>query len=281
MRWAWAFDDYSAREAMGPLMRCLLSHVIRGLRHWDVGASRQPDHFVANSKAVAARIHTAYGRTAEVIYPPIDISRFHPCSGHEDYYLVVSRLVSYKRIDLAVDACTALNRRLVIIGDGPDRPRLEARAGSSVSFLGRLEDRDVEYFASRCSALLFPGEEDFGMVPIEVAAAGRPTIAFRAGGAVETIIEGETGVFFDRQCPEDLARAINYSEQQKWSSELLRRHAELFSIDVFRQSFHDFFERIGCPVGSRSKPSLTAVPAISFGNRSLGEARGYAPVRGY
>jgi glycosyltransferase involved in cell wall biosynthesis len=129
----------------------------------------------ANSQAVAARIQNIYQRSAQVIHPPIDIDRFHPCNVREDYYVVLSRLVPYKRIDLAVRACTQLRRKLLVLGDGPDRKILEAMAGPSVQFLGRISDRDVEHYVSRCRALLFPGEEDFGMAPLEVAAAGRPT----------------------------------------------------------------------------------------------------------
>src|SRR5580704_9123155 len=168
MRWAWNFESYSEREEMGTAKRLLLSQAIRGLRRWDVGASRQPDHFIANSQTVAARIHRAYGRIAEVIHPPIDLGRFRASVEQDDYYLVLARLVSYKRIDLAVQACTQLGRRLLVIGDGPDRERLMAIAGKTVSFLGRLSDGEVEHYAARCRALIFPGEEDFGMAPLEI-----------------------------------------------------------------------------------------------------------------
>lgn len=248
MRWAWSFDSYSAREAMGSAKRLLLPPLVRALQKWDEGASRQPDHFVANSKTVAARIKRAYGRTAEVIHPPIDLDRFRPSSEREDYYLVLARLVSYKRIDLAVDACTRLGRRLLIIGDGPDRARLMAHAGPTVSFLGRLSDTEVEHYAARCRALIFPGDEDFGMAPLELAAAGRPTIAYRAGGAVETIVEGETGIFFDRQEPLDLASVIEQFERQEWSSAALRRHAERFGIDVFQARFRQFLSHVGASI---------------------------------
>jgi glycosyltransferase involved in cell wall biosynthesis len=255
MRWVWSFDSYSARESLGTSKRALLSLLVRGLRHWDVIASRQPDHFVANSRAVAARILHAYGRHAEVIHPPIDLDRFRPSDESGDYYLVLARLVSYKRIDLAVKACSLLGRRLLVIGDGPDRARLMACAGPTVSFLGRLSDDEVEYYASRCRALLFPGEEDFGMAPLEVAAAGRPTIAYRAGGAIETILDGVTGVFFEQQEPEALAAAIMRFEQGEWSPRVLRRHAEGFGIDAFQTRFRSFLARIGAPVGN-----VTAFP---------------------
>jgi glycosyltransferase involved in cell wall biosynthesis len=248
MRWAWSFENYSAREGMGAAKRFLLPHLVRGLRQWDVGASRQPDHFIANSETVAARIWRAYGRIAEVIHPPIDLGRFRPAREQGDYYIVLARLVSYKRIDLAVQACTLLERRLLVIGDGPDRPRLMANAGPTVSFLGLLSDSAVAHHAARCRALIFPGEEDFGMAPLEVAAAGRPTIAYRAGGAVETIIDGVTGVFFDRQEPEDLAAAIAHFERIEWSPALLRRHAESFSTEVFRARLRAFLGKVGAPV---------------------------------
>src|ERR1700721_2032745 len=179
---------------MGAAKRLLLPHLVRGLRQWDVGASRQPDHFIANSETVAARILRAYGRIAEVIHPPIDVCRFRPPQEQDDYYMVLARLVSYKHIDLAVQACNLLGRRLLVIGDGPDRDRLQAGAGPTISFLGPLSDAEVEHYAGRCRALLFPGEEDFGMAPLELAAAGRPTIAYRGGGAPETNVDSEPGI---------------------------------------------------------------------------------------
>jgi glycosyltransferase involved in cell wall biosynthesis len=255
MRWVWSYDSYSSRESFGVTQRAVLPLLMRGLRRWDEEASRQPDHFVANSRLVAERIRKAYGRTAEVIHPPIEVDRFHPSDQVDDYYLVLSRLVSYKRIDLAVQACTQRKKKLVVIGDGPDRKSLEALAGPSVCFLGRASDKDVEYYVSRCRALLFPGEEDFGMAPLEVAAAGRPTIAYRAGGALETVIDNVTGVFFNSQTPEDLGDAIERFESKEWSSNRLRQHAEGFSIEVFQRRFRAFLHRVGMPVGALSPKS--------------------------
>jgi glycosyltransferase involved in cell wall biosynthesis len=260
MRWVWNFDSYSARETMGLGSRFLLPALIRGLRQWDEGASRQPDHFVANSKVIAARIQRAYGRTAEVIHPPIDLQRFHVADEQQDYYLVLSRLVSYKRLDLAIKACTLLKRKLLVIGEGTHLPALMADAGPTVSFLGRLSDADVEYHVSRCRALIFPGEEDFGMAPLEVAAAGRPCIAYRAGGAIETIIDGVTGIFFDNQETEDVVAAIERFEQQEWPQHILRRHAEGFSTEVFQERFRSFLLRIGAPIKDGAVKSF-AVPA--------------------
>jgi glycosyltransferase involved in cell wall biosynthesis len=264
MRWAWSFDSYSARESMGSFKRALFPHLIRFLREWDKGAARQPDHFVANSKTVAARIERSYGRTAEVIHPPIDLNRFKPSGEQEDYYLVLSRLVSYKNIEIAVKACTELNRRLVVIGDGPDRDRLISFAGPTVTFLGRISNAEVEHYASRCRALLFPGEEDFGMAPVEIAAAGRPTIAYRAGGAVETIVEDVTGVFFDQPTPDSLATAIRRFEIMEWDSKALCSHASGFGIDVFQSNFRRFLSRVGYSI-----PEPEVLPALAPASRSI------------
>jgi glycosyltransferase involved in cell wall biosynthesis len=248
MRWVWSFDSYSARESFGAGVRTVLPALIRSLRSWDEGAARQPDHFVANSKTVAARIQRAYGRSAEVIVPPIDIRRFKPSKEQGDYYVVLSRLVPYKRIDLAVSACTQLGRKLVVIGSGTALESLKAHAGPTIQFLGRASDEDVEFYVARCRALIFPGEEDFGMAPVEVAAAGRPTIAFRGGGAMETVVEDVTGVFFDEQTTEALVDAIERFEAREWSSSVMRRHAEGFSAEVFRERFTKFLRRIGAPI---------------------------------
>lgn len=253
MRWVWNYQNYASREAFGLSQRTLLPLFIRGLRLWDEAASRQPDHFVANSRAVAERIRRVYHRSAEVIHPPIETERFHPSHNRrEDYYLVLSRLVPYKRIDLAVKACTQRGKKLLVIGDGPDRRSLEAMAGPSVCFLGRASDAQVEHHVARCQALLFPGEEDFGMAPVEVAAAGRPTIAYRAGGALETIIENVTGLFFDEQTPESLGDALEIFERQDWSVAALRQHAKAFSVQVFQERFRSFLERIDAPLDAAS-----------------------------
>ena len=233
MRWAWRYEDYVARERFGRVARSVLPLSLWGLRKWDLRAARQPSHYIANSRLVADRIKQIYGRDAVVIPPPIDVDRFEPSDDVQDYYLVLSRLVPYKRIDLAIEACKRLDRRLIIIGDGPDRERLEKLAGPRTEFLGRQPDSQVNYYASRCRALLFPGEEDFGMVPLEVNAAGRPVIAFRGGGAVETVVEGVTGVFFDAPETTSLVEAIEEFESRDWQQSELRSHAEKFDQRVF------------------------------------------------
>jgi len=233
MRWAWRYEDYVARENFGRLTRSLLPLSLWGLRKWDLRAAQQPNYYIANSHLVAKRIKEIYGREAFVIPPPIEVDRFQMSSVVDDYYLVLSRLVPYKRIDLAIEACNRLGRRLVIIGDGPDRARLEKLAGPQTQFLGRQSDSQVNHYASRCRALLFTGEEDFGMVPLEVNAAGRPVIAFRGGGAMETVVDGITGVFFDQATSASLEAAMEDFESRRWHQQTLRKHAEKFDRSVF------------------------------------------------
>ena len=233
MRWIWRYDDYVAREGFGKTARAALPFFLWGLRKWDLRAAQQPNYYIANSRVVAHRIKAIYGREAFVIPPPIDVNRFHMSNETDDYYLVLSRLMPYKRIDLAIEACKRMNRRLIIIGDGPDRARLEKLADDRIEFLGRQPDAIVNYYAARCRALLFPGEEDFGMAPLEANAAGRPVIAYRGGGAIETVEEGKTGVFFDQPDSRTLATAIEKFEGLKWDQYTLRWHAEKFDRPVF------------------------------------------------
>ena len=233
MRWVWRYEDYFAREKFGRIARALLPFLLWPLRKWDLRASQQPNYYIANSRLVAQRIKKIYGREAHVIPPPIEVNRFHMSDEIEDYYLVLSRLMPYKRIDLAIEACKRLNRRLIVIGDGPDRARLEKIADDRIEFLGRQPDKIVNYYAARCRALLFPGEEDFGMAPLEANASGRPVIAYRGGGAVETVEEDVTGVFFDQANSRSLAEAIEKFEGMRFDQYTLRRHAEKFDLSVF------------------------------------------------
>jgi glycosyltransferase involved in cell wall biosynthesis len=264
MRWVWRYEDYSARAGFGGLTRRVLPLVLSILKRWDLRASRQPDYFIANSNVVAARIKKFYGRDSVVIPPPIDVKRFTPAVPEpaEDFYLVLSRLVPYKRIDLAVEACTRLNRKLVVIGDGPDRARLEKLAGPTVQFLGRQPDDAVVNYAARCRALLFPGEEDFGMTPLEVNAAGRPVIAFRAGGALETVVEGITGLFFDQPTSAALAQAIKEFEECSWNSSELQSHAAGFDRAVFAERLLAFLRQAAPAAELAEKPVWEGFAAL-------------------
>jgi glycosyltransferase involved in cell wall biosynthesis len=243
MRFAWDFDTYIQGSGTPKLLQWLARPMQHPLRMWDVARSRQVDHFIANSSIVQQRIDRSYGRSSRIIYPPVDISRFgsgdvHGGSGGTpgDYFLIVSRLVSYKRIDLAIEACNQLSRKLIIIGDGPDRGRLTGLAGPSrtnIQFRGRLADHEVTRIMKDCRALLFPGLEDFGITPLEANACGRPVIAFRGGGALDTISPGVNGMYFDEPCVESLALAMMAFESMDWDGERIRRHAERFEESRF------------------------------------------------
>lgn len=249
MRYVWdMYDDYFG-QGRGLLTRALMPPVAAALRRWDRRSSARVHHFVAISRHVAARIQSCYGRSAEVIYPPVDLDRI-PLTQESDgeFYLVVSALAPYKRIDLAVQAATRLGRRLIVAGAGPEAARLERLAGPSVEFLGGRSDADIAELYRRCRAVLFPGLEDFGIVPLESMAAGRPVIAFAAGGALETVIpldggeESPTGVFFHEQTVEALAAAILTFERQahRFVPKSLRARAEPFDRPRFKQQVADY-----------------------------------------
>ena len=261
-RWVWRYGDYAARQNFDRLTSRLLPRLLAGLRAWDKRAAQRPDHYIANSHNIARRIKEVYARDAAVIHPPIDVDRFKPSHEQDDYYLVLSRLVGYKRIDLAIEACTLTNRRLIVVGDGPDRARLEGLAGKTIEFVGRVSDAEVARYAARARALIFPGEEDFGMTPLEVNAAGRPVIAFDAGGARETIIDKVTGLFFQQPCARALAATLDDFETREWNPQTLRRHAEGFDRNVFGRQMMDFVRSVVPSFEIATDQSARAVDAL-------------------
>ena len=263
-RWIWSFDSYSSRESFGSTLKAILRSLLLGLRRLDEGAARQPDHFIANSKLVADRIYKAYGRFAEVIFPPIDVNRFAISELQSDHFVVLARLVPYKRIDLAVDAFTRMGRKLVVIGSGPALGGLRKNAGPTISFVGRISDEKVEEYVSGCQALIFPGEEDFGMAPLEVASAGRPTIAFGAGGALETVVDGVTGLFFKSQSVESLVEAVQRFDKRAWSQQAIRAHAERFGIDIFQEKMRAFLVKVGAPLPLQVIDHQSSLPTDGF-----------------
>ena len=234
MRFGWNAEAYAEREAWGPVVRRLLPRLTERLRRWDIETCGRPGFYLANSSVVAARIARCYGRPARVVPPPVEVDRVRPSGPPGDYFLIVSRLVGYKRVDLAVEAFTRLGRPLLVIGDGPARRLLERIAGPSVRFLGRLPDPEVARYYAGCRGVIFPGEEDFGIVPLEANAAGRPVVAFQAGGALDTVVAGQTGVFFQSQTANALCQAVAECESRVWRSGVLRRHAEGFREEIFR-----------------------------------------------
>lgn len=256
MRFAWNFDGYAEREHWGAVTRRMLPPLIARVRRWDVRTAGRPSVYVANSTTVAERIEQHYHRRASVIPPPVEVDRFTPSPVQDPHYLVVSRLVPYKRIDLAIDAFTRMNRPLVVIGDGPARGELERKAGPTIRFLGRLPDADVSAAYARCRALIFPGEEDFGIVPLEANAAGRPVIAYQRGGALDTVVPGVTGLFFAEQTVESLIAAVTESERVSWNPAQLREHAEGFREAVFA-------DRLGTLVAALHRGATIAEPATA------------------
>jgi glycosyltransferase involved in cell wall biosynthesis len=245
-RYAW--DLYHQYLADAKLERGLRSMLLRWMLHrfriWDLASANRVDHFIANSQYVARRIWKTYRRRATVIYPPVDIERFNPGRQREDFYLTVSRLVPYKRIDVIVEAFTKLGRPLVVIGDGPERERLADIAGPNVTFLGHRSDSEVADHMSRCRAFVFAAEEDFGIAPVEAQAAGAPVIAYGRGGVLETVQPGVTGLLFPEQQAESLQAAIIEAERSHntFDATRIRLGAERFTREIFTRAASDLVE---------------------------------------
>lgn len=236
-RFVWEPEAYLEHERVPAAARLALKAILPWLRRWDLRASQGVDRFVAISSLVRERISRIYGRESTVIFPPTDLRRFRPGPiAPGDHYLVLARLAPYKRIDLAIEAFNQLGRRLIVVGDGRDRQRLESLAGPTITFSGRLPQPEVDRLLYSCRALIWPGVEDFGLAPIEAMAAGRPVIARRAGGVLDTLLEGETGVFFDSAEPGSLAQAVLATDAIDWRPERIRRHAEGFGLEPFATS---------------------------------------------
>jgi glycosyltransferase involved in cell wall biosynthesis len=242
MRYVWPFGaDYFGAAGAAPIKRAALAAAGPYLRWFDRASAAGVERFAANSENVARRIRQVWGRDAEVIYPPIDTAFFEPGGGEqpEDFYLLVSSLEPYKRVDLAIEACRRLGRRLLIAGDGTSGKRLRRRAGGGVELLGRVDDVRLRNLYQRCRALIFPGLEDFGMTPLEAQACGRPVVYFAAGGALESVTEA-TGVGFAEQRAERLIEAIERLESRNWKRPTIREHSLRFSTAVFRDKMERF-----------------------------------------
>jgi glycosyltransferase involved in cell wall biosynthesis len=246
-RYLWDQQDTYAKAA-GATM-ALLRAMTPALRGWDRSAADRVDHFIANSRFVQARIRAAYGRESTVIYPPVAVQNFIRASEPSDYYLIVSHLVPYKRVGLAVDAFNRLGRRLIVLGDGPELPELRRRAKSNVKVLGPQPFPVLREYYAHCRALIFPGVEDFGITPLEAQASGRPAIAFCAGGVLETVQDGKTGVLFSRQDVKSLIEGVERFESMEWDSNACQENAARFGEARFRREISGFLSSRGLPAG--------------------------------
>ncbi len=278
MRYIWNFyPEYKNRSGLGAVRKLVFSLSAHYGRLWDQASAARVDYFVANSQNVAARIRKFYRRESEVIHPPVNVSRVELVRHVGDYYLVVGQLVNYKRVDLAIEACNRLGRRLRIVGVGEEYKRLRRLAGATVSFVGALSDAELREQYASCRALLFPGEEDFGIVPVEAQAHGRPVIAFGRGGVRETVVpafedgctgpEQSTGIFFGEQTVDSLAQAILLFEamESRFCPEFIRSHVQRFDKRNFLEKMGRLVEEKlrefqGRTVPSREQTGWASLP---------------------
>jgi len=236
MRYAWdQFEQYFGRARVGTVRRAAARIAMRRLARWDAATAGRPNRYVAISHYVASRIRRYYNREAVVVYPPVDTAFFHPDGRPPGrHFLIVSALVPYKRIDVAIEAAGLAGVDLRIVGDGPERQRLQASAGPQVTFLGRRPDAEVREMYRSALAVVLPGEEDFGIVPVEAQACGRPVLALARGGALETVVPGRTGVLVDADSPQAMAEGMRRLAASTFDSADIRAHAERFGRDRFR-----------------------------------------------
>ena len=243
MRYLYDQHDAYVRRA-SVLVRAGLALVRGRLQHWDLVSSARVTHFLANSRYVQQRIMRFYGQSSTVVYPPVDVDRFQANPQRDDYYVTVSALVPYKRVDLLVRAFNTTGRKLVIIGSGPDRGRLQRLAGSNITFTGWIPDARVAALLASARGFVFAGEEDFGIALVEAQAAGAPVIAYAGGGAQETVIDGETGVLFREQSVDALLEALHKAEQLSFATDALRAHAMQFRPERFRETLQRELNRV-------------------------------------
>ncbi|HSM56440.1 MAG TPA: glycosyltransferase [Candidatus Sulfomarinibacteraceae bacterium] len=238
-RYLWRYQQYAEQENLGRWTRRALIPFLTYLRMWDRLAAARVDHFIAISQEVRRRIAKIYGRESVIIYPPVETERFQPANTVDDYYLMVGRLVPYRRLDLLIEAFNRLDRPLLIAGRGRDRERLEAMAGPNVTFLGYVPDQELPDLMARCRAFLFPGEEDFGIAPIQAMAAGRPVIAYAGGGALDTIVPG-AGALFAEQSVAAIIDAVQSFDATAVDPGFIRTHARQFDTSVFKKRLNEF-----------------------------------------
>ncbi len=240
MRYAWDLSE-CYMQGLNPIKRVLAQPVLRKLRQWDIASLDRVDFFTGISQHVAQRIKRIYGRDAEVIYPPVDTDAIALETKKEDYFLTVSRIVPYKKIDLIVETFTEwADKKLIVIGEGPELDNIKKKAGKNIEILGHQSDSIVSEYLRKARGFVFAGEEDFGIAPVEAQAAGTPVIAFGKGGAMETIDSEKTGIFFDEQTVPSMMQALKRFEKMQWDPEKIRENALRFSKDKFQKNIQMF-----------------------------------------
>ncbi len=244
MRYVW--DMYPVyRKSAGLLKKWLMIPIIHYLRMWDVSSASRVDKFITDSYYVKQRVEKYYHRNATVIHAPVDTNKFQLSNRVEDFYLMLGQLVRYKRVDLAIEAFNKMDKKLIIIGEGGEFSKLQKMANDNIVLKGWQEFSVIQDHYSKCRALIFPGIEDFGIVPLEAMASGRPVIAFGKGGALETVVDGVTGILFKEQTPDSLIQAVEKfeSDPKHFNSRQIRKHAEKFSKDIFKKKMYDFVQK--------------------------------------
>lgn len=243
MRYVWEmFEEYFGSGKAGLATRFTMKIVAPILRRWDVATSNRVNYYIANSYNVAGRIKAYYNRESDVIHPPVDTNMFQLSTTNKDYYLIVSALVPYKKNEIAIEAFNKLGKRLLIIGSGPEESKLKSIAKDNCVFLGWKSNEELAEYYSGCKALLFAGIEDFGIVPLEAMACGKPVIAFAKGGALETVIDQKTGVYFYEQNSQALIEAVLKLEQVEFDAGAIRKHALTFDRELFKSKIQNYVE---------------------------------------
>ncbi|MDQ5943332.1 MAG: hypothetical protein QG675_100 [Patescibacteria group bacterium] len=242
-RYYWSgYQDYLDSPGLGlfnPIAKFFLPKVVGTMRYWDYAAAQRPDYLIANSQTVKDRITKYYHRDSDIIFPPVEIDNFKTTTKTKDYYLVVSRLIPYKRVDLAVQACSELGRKLIVVGDGSELARLRKLASKDIEFVTDADDRKVSDLYTNSRGFIFTAYEDFGITPVEAMASGVPVITYGRGGASESVVDKKTGIFFDQQTVGCLKKAILSFEKNNFSKDKIRKHSEKFSKDRFIKEIKD------------------------------------------
>lgn len=246
MRYAWDYTNEYKKEKGGKFKQFLISWLLHKVRIWDQIAASRVDQYLANSTNVQKRIQKYYHTDSKVIFPPVSLDRFKVTSEHQNYYLIVSALTGFKRLDLAIEAFNQLGEKLIIIGDGAERKNLQKIANQNIDFKGRLPDSEVTEYLQNCKALIFPGEEDFGITPVEAMACGKPVLGYGKGGLVETVLPSKTGEFFTELSVKSFLKGFEKMNQNyvKYNVKEIRKQAEKFSEEKFKEEILGFIKKI-------------------------------------